>query len=145
MKLWQLGALCTDTVLSLTSPKLASRFILCTEGEGSLQLSSFPGMFQNKGVQGVGRTAVLRARCGMCGWQESSQPRPVYVSCLRAWGRGKGAGSAVQVCGTQTQAKGGENRLSERRWRGRGEGLWLPKLGQAELASSLLKAGSSAY
>lgn len=33
----------------------------------------------------------------------------------------------------------------ERRWRGRGGVLWLPKLGQAELASSLLKAGSSAY
>lgn len=50
------------TVLVLASPKLALQlYFVCCEGEGNLQLSSFPDMFQNRGVWG---TAVRRARCG---------------------------------------------------------------------------------
>lgn len=133
-------------ILILTPPKLASwlYFVRC-EGEGNLQLSSFPDMFRNKGVWVVTGTAVRRARCGRCALsgvlRAAARAGPVQGG--RGPGKGAGRSSAIvkpKPCkfdGTQTQVKGGANWPFQRGGRGARKRGWgverLHKLGKAEL------------
>ena len=129
-------------ILILALPKLALwlYFVRC-EGEGNLQLSSFPDMFQNKGVWVVGGTAVCRARCGMCArsgvLRAAARVGPVLGGTVP--GKGAGRSSAIvkpKPCrfdGTKTGVKGGANWPFQRGDRQERVGLWLHKLWKAEL------------
>jgi len=67
------------------------------EGEGHLQLSSFPDMSQNKGVWAVGGTAVRRARRGVCAWGRSPQGSCLLYVQFKQKGLGKGAASRTSA------------------------------------------------
>lgn len=53
-------------------------FIVCCEGEGNLQLSSFPDVLQNKGTGLVKASGLVMHKAGMGGTagQETLGPRP---------------------------------------------------------------------
>lgn len=91
----QLCALCGYNPCSV-SPTLSLQlyFVLC-EGEDNLQLSSFPDMFQNKGV--VGGTTVHRARCVHEWLVRSPQGYRPHVCPVRGGGLRKGSGQDVAM------------------------------------------------